>query len=123
MANIAEGIVRITVRSEELIARFEVALKETTVFDYQWKTIDRIVLDEGGVAYDISFFGKWNCDDAWEFLEGFCDDSTEEKFEFDGNEIVEEHQISKRVYRNAESGWDVETEDTWTDEDEDEDEE
>jgi hypothetical protein len=117
MANIADGNVTITVRGEDLIARFDAALKETKAFDYDWKTIDRIVEDDGAVSYDIGFCGRWNCDAAWGFLEDFCDDSTKEKFEFDGTEFEEGCRIRNRVYRNAESDWELETDDIWSDED------
>ncbi len=122
MANIADGNVTITVRGEDLIARFDAALKETNAFDYDWKTIDRKILDDGSASYEIAFCGRWNCDAAWGFLEDFCDDSTKEKFEFDGTEYESACEIHNRVYRNAESNWELETDDIWTEEDAEENE-
>jgi hypothetical protein len=114
MANIADGNVSIIVRGEELIKRFDEALKNTNAFDYDWKEIDRKVLDDGAISYDIAFCGRWNCDAAWGFLEDFCDDSTKGNFEFDGTEFEEGCEIHNRVFRNSESNWEIETEDIWS---------
>lgn len=127
MANIADGYVSIKVTGEDLIARFDEALKETDAFDYEInaKNIGREVLEDGTVWYEITFCGRWNCDDAWSFLEDFCDDSTKGKFEFEGTEVEEACGVDNKVYRNANSNWELITEaqdDDWAGEDEEYDE-
>ena len=112
MANIADGYVSIKVTGEDLIARFDQALKETNAFDYEitGKNISREVLNDGTVCYEIQFCGRWNCDSAWEFLEDFCDDSTKGKFEFEGTEFEEACGVDNKIYRNADSNWELITE-------------